>query len=174
MKNSDVWSANAGDAYRELAPAVLGYLRSERARDPEDLLGEVFLQVTRDLPRFRGDRDDLRRWVFTIARHRLVDDVRRRARRPQELDRELPDRPAPLPAEEIDPDLVAALALLTDDQREVIVLRFVADLPLHDVARVTKRRVGAVKALQHRALISLARILTTSTDAYGRDDEPHA
>jgi RNA polymerase sigma factor (sigma-70 family) len=174
LTNAEVWPPNAGNVYRDLAPAVLGYLRSERVPDPEDLLGEVFLQVTRDLPRFRGDRDDLRRWVFTIARHRLVDDSRRRARRPQELDRELPDTAAQPPAEAIDPELVAALAMLTDDQREVIVLRFVADLPLDVVARVTKRRIGAVKAMQHRALAALGRILTTPADAYRRDDEPSA
>ena len=174
MTNAEVWPPRAGDVYRDLAPAVLGYLRSERARDPEDLLGEVFLQVTRDLSQFRGDRDDLRRWVFTIARHRVVDDARRRARRPRELDRELPDTAAQPQTEMIDPELVAALALLTDEQREVIVLRFVADLPLDVVARVTKRSVGAVKALQHRALAALGRILTAPADAYGRDDEPSA
>ena len=163
MTNAEARPPNAGDVYRELAPAVLGYLRAQRARDPEDLLGEVFLQVTRDLPRFRGDRDDLRRWVFTVARHRLVDDARRRARRLQVLDRELPDTPARAPAEPIDPELIAALALLTDDQREVIVLRFIADLPLEVVAGITKRRVGAVKALQHRALATLGRILTPTT-----------
>ena len=152
---------------------MLGYLRSQRARDPEDLLGEVFLQVTRDLARFRGDRDDLRRWVFTIARHRLVDDSRRRARRPQVVDRELPDTAAPPAPDAFDPELVAALALLTVDQREVIALRFIADLPLEVVAKVTKRKVGAVKALQHRALDTLGRILTASADAYRRDDEPH-
>jgi RNA polymerase sigma-70 factor, ECF subfamily len=153
---------------------VLGYLRSQRARDPEDLLGEVFLQVTRDLGRFRGDRHDLRCWVFTIARHRLVDDARRRARRPEIVDRELPDVSAGLPADAPDPELVRALAVLTDDQREVIALRFIADLPLEEVARVTKRKIGAVKALQHRGLATLARILTASADAYRRDDEPHA
>lgn len=162
------------NTYRELAPAVLGYLRSQRARDPEDLLGEVFLQVTRDLSRFRGDRDDLRRWVFTIARHRLVDDARRRARRPEIVDRELPDVSAVPPADAPDPELVRALALLTDDQREVIALRFIADLPLEEVARVTKRKIGAVKALQHRGLATLGRILTAAADAYRRDDEPHA
>jgi RNA polymerase sigma factor (sigma-70 family) len=174
LTNAEGWPPHAGDVYRDLAPAVLGYLRSERVRDSEDLLGEVFLQVTRDLSQFRGDRDDLRRWVFTIARHRVVDDARRRARRPRELDRELPDTAAQPPVDAIDPELVAALALLTDEQREVIVLRFVADLPLDVVARVTKRRVGAVKALQHRALATLGRILTAPADAYGRDDEPSA
>src|SRR5687768_4465985 len=121
---------SAGDVYQALAPAVLGYLRAQRAPDPEDILGEVFLQVARDLPRFEGDDDGLRRWVFTIAHHRMVDVHRRRARRPQLADAEVPEVPAPPPEEPFDPDLQAALDQLTDAQREVIVLRFVADLPL--------------------------------------------
>src|SRR5688572_9308341 len=129
----------AADVYRELAPAVLGYLRAQRAPEPEDLLGEVFLQVARDLPRFRGDDDHLRRWVFTIAHHRLVDDRRRRAARPQHADAAVPDRPAPDPAaSRLDDELLAAIGLLTPEQREVVVLRFVADLPLAAVARITR------------------------------------
>ena len=73
---------DAGDVYRQRAPAVLGYLRGQRVPEPDDLLGEVFLQVARSLPRFRGDEgEDLRRWVFTIARNRVIDDARRRSRR---------------------------------------------------------------------------------------------
>ena len=173
MRN-DPWLSDAGAVYREFAPAVLGFLRAERAREPEDLLGEVFLQVTRDLPHFRGDRDALRRWVFTIARHQLIDDYRRRARRLQPFDGVVPDIPDQPSTEEVDPELVEALALLTDDQREVIVLRFVADLPLEAVAGITKRRIGAVKALQHRALSALGRILTASLDAHTGDDGPSA
>ena len=45
--------------YRDLAPAVLGYLRARRAHEPEDLTGEVFLQVVRDLPRFQGGERDV-------------------------------------------------------------------------------------------------------------------
>lgn len=150
---------DAGEAYRRLAPAVLGYLRAQGAPDPEDVLGEVFLQVARDLPRFRGDEDDLRRWVFTICHNRLLDARRRQARRPVVSWEPVPDRadrPAP---DSFDPELVSALATLTDDQREVIVLRFVADLPLEEVARITGRKVGAVKALQHRGLDALGRRL---------------
>lgn len=149
----------AEEAYRRMAPAVLGYLRAQRAPEPEDVLGEVFLQVARDLPRFRGDDDALRRWVFSIAHNRLLDARRRVSRRPQLADRPVPDRAAPAP-DLFDPTLVEALDELTPDQREVVVLRFVADLPLADVARITGRRVGAVKAMQHRALEMLARALS--------------
>ncbi|MBW3669242.1 MAG: sigma-70 family RNA polymerase sigma factor [Actinobacteria bacterium] len=150
-----------GDVYRTLAPAVLGYLRAQRAPEPEDLLGEVFVQVARDLPRFKGDDAALRRWVFAIAHNRLLDARRRQGRRPPPASGVIPDRPASLPAEPLDPALVKALGALTPEQREVIVLRFVADLPLEDVARIVSRRVGAVKALQHRALDALAKALAT-------------
>lgn len=156
----------AGEVYRRLAPAVLGYLRAQRAPEPEDLLGEVFLQVARDLRRFSGDDDALRRWVFTVAHHRLIDERRRRARRPQVADTELPDVPAPDWPDQPDPELLAALDRLTPDQREVVLLRFVGDLPLEAVAKATNRNVGAVKALQHRALEQLARILRASADAH--------
>lgn len=151
--------SQAEEAYRALAPAVLGYLRAQRAPDADDILGEVFLQVARDMHQFKGDDDALRRWVFSIAHNRLLDALRRQARRPQIADRAMPDvvsAPAPDP---LDPELVAALDQLTAEQREVVVLRFVADLPLADVARITGRRVGAVKAMQHRALETLSKLL---------------
>lgn len=159
-------TSDAGQVYRALAPVVLGYLRAQGAPEPEDLLGEVFLQVSRDLRKFKGEEDDLRRWVFTIAHHRLIDDRRRRARRPQHADADLPDLPADEPPEAFDPELLAALDQLTPDQREVLGLRFVADLPLEAVAKLTGRSVGAVKAMQHRALEQLARILAVRGDAY--------
>lgn len=149
---------DAGRLYRFLAPAVLGYLRAQRTPEPEDLLGDVFLQVARDLARFRGDDAALRRWVFTIAHNRVVDDARRRARRPQPTPTDdLSDHATGPPQDALDPVLLAALDRLTPDQREVVVLRFVADLPLEAVARITRHTVGSVKALQHRALDFLAR-----------------
>jgi len=158
---------DAGDAYRKLAPAVLGYLRGQRIPDPEDVLGEVFFHVARSLPRFRGDDDeDLRRWVFTIARHRVVDDVRRRARRPAIADdRTPPDVPAPPDPDAFDPVLLEALGRLSDEQREVIALRFIADLSLEDVAKITRRSVGAVKSMQLRGMAQLSRILHARSDA---------
>lgn len=154
---------SAGAVYRDLAPTVLGYLRSQRVRDPEDVLGEVFVQVARDLKRgrFKGDDAALRRWVFSIAHNRAVDAHRRHGR-----DRSIPSddvvdaRIVDAPADPVDPELVEALAALSADQREVVLLRFVADLPLDAVARVTGRTTGAVKALQHRALENLRRAVS--------------
>jgi RNA polymerase sigma factor (sigma-70 family) len=161
---------DAADAYRALAPAVLGYLRAQRAPDPEDLLAEVFLQVTRDLHKFKGGDDELRRWVFTITYHRLVDARRRLARRPQLAGDMVPDVPIEPVDEALDPSLLGALDRLTPEQREVVVLRFVGDLSLEDVAGITGRTPGAVKAMQHRALEMLARILDAPSGAHQGDE----
>src|SRR5687767_722473 len=72
------------EIYRSLAPGLLGYLRGQGAVEPEDLLGEVMLQLVRDLPRFAGDERQFRAFAFTVAHHRLIDDRRRRGRRPVE------------------------------------------------------------------------------------------
>lgn len=155
---------DAGDVYRAHARGVLGYLRSQGVADPEDVLGEVFLNVAKSLPRFQGDDEHLRRWVFTLAHHRIIDDRRRQARRPQIVDRDVPDRPAPPAPEPADPELMFALAQLTEEQREVILLRFIADMPVDEVAQLTSRSAGAVRALQHRAMAQLTRALSDARD----------
>jgi RNA polymerase sigma-70 factor, ECF subfamily len=161
---TEVASHDPGLLYRELAPAVLGYLRAQGAPEPEDLMAEVFVQVVRDVGRFRGDEVSLRRWLFSIAHNRLIDDRRRRARRPVVTAGDPPEGAGladPPDHAELDPQLTAALAALTPDQRSVVVLRFVADLPTNDVARIIRRRPGAVRALQHRALARLGALLGT-------------
>ena len=76
---SHAWAARdrLENLYRELAPAVLGYLRGSGAAEPEDLLGDVFVAVIRGLPNCGDDPAAIRRWVFTVAHHRLVDERRK-------------------------------------------------------------------------------------------------
>ena len=71
--------------YDELAPKIVGYARAHGALDPEDVAAEVFLHVVRGLPDFSGGERELRAWTFTIAHRRVVDDLRRRRRRPVDL-----------------------------------------------------------------------------------------
>lgn len=142
------------DVYDELAPAVVGYLRGHGSRDPEGLCGDVFVRVAAGLPTFRGDRAALRRWVFTIAHHRLVDELKSAVRQREQLTAEPPEPPGG-GEHGLDLDLLAALACLTDDQRNVVVLRYVADLPIRDVAKILGKRGGAVKMLQARGLAEL-------------------
>lgn len=152
------------EVYERLAPSVLGYFRSHRMTDPEGLTGDVFVAVTERLAGFEGDDAALRRWVFTIAHHRRVDEIRRATRRPAQVDID----PDPGPVDDpqpIDPELVAALRALTDDQREVVVLRFVADLAVADVADVTGRTEGAVKMLTSRGLDALRAALDAGEES---------
>ena len=153
--------------YRWLSPQVLGYLRARGAAEPEDVLGEVFVQAVRDLGSFSGDERDLRAWVFSIAHHRLIDEARRAARRPVE----------PAPTEELATGDEAAdaetealerigaeevtrlLATLSEDQRSVVLLRVLGGLTVPQVARVIGKRPGAVKQLQRRAIARLRKEL---------------
>jgi len=153
-----------GELYREHAPAVLGYLRARRAPDPEDVLGEVFLQLARDLPRFEGDAGAFRAWVFTVAHNRLLDDLRKRRRRPQtegghalhELDGGVGDVEEEALTTLREQQIAEIIARLSPDQQTVVLLRVIADLTVEQVARVIGKRPGAVKALQRRGLAALA------------------
>lgn len=154
--------------YADLAPVLLAHLRAHGATDPEDVLGETFLQVVRGLERFDGDESGWRSWVFTIAHRRLVDERRRRGRRPEQPveDDELAGALPPDPGSE--PEALAnlgtdqvlrLLGVLTDEQRDALTLRFVAGLSLPEVAAVLGRTSNATKALQRRGLRALRRHL---------------
>jgi RNA polymerase sigma-70 factor (ECF subfamily) len=150
--------------YGDYAGRVLGYLRAQGAREPEDLTSEVFLRVFDRLPQFSGDEPHFRSWLFTIAHRVLIDDVRRRQRRPQttalgtdvessatgDVEHEALANVGAEWADEL-------LSSLPPDQRAVVALRVTSDLSLEQVADILGKRVGAVKSLQHRALESLRR-----------------
>jgi RNA polymerase sigma factor (sigma-70 family) len=165
-------AAQAGDQaalevlYRDLAPAVLGYLRAQGAKDAEDLTSETFVGMVRGLPRFQGDERAFRSWLFSIAHRRVLDERRVLARRPVELvaPTEVPEEPGG----DVEGEALAsigtlwareAIARLTPDQRDVVLLRVLGDLSLDDVGRILGRSVGAVKSLQRRGLVALARNL---------------
>jgi RNA polymerase sigma-70 factor (ECF subfamily) len=160
-------SAQAFEAiYGHLSPRVAGYLRMNGVADVEGVTNEVFLQVHQGLPRFTGDWPAFRSWVFTIAHHRMVDETRRALRRAREVPM---DDLVEDPAGDAEVDALDGLGDawvrtvldgLSDDQRAVLLLRIAADLPLERVAQILGRSLGAVKALQHRALANLRRSLS--------------
>jgi RNA polymerase sigma-70 factor (ECF subfamily) len=150
--------------YDSYAGRVFGYLRAQGAGEPEDLTSEVFLRVFDRLQQFSGDEMQFRSWLFTIAYRILVDDARRRQRRPKTV--ALAPLVDSVPAGDVEREALAnvgsewadsMLQSLPPDQRAVLALRVIADLPLEQVAQILDKRVGAVKALQHRALASLRR-----------------
>ena len=142
----------------------------------EDLTGDAFVAVMGALPKYTGGPESFAGWLFTLVRRDFVDHLRRTARRPETPLAEpgmLMTESAADTADEVlaraDGERVrAALGQLSPDQQEVLVLRVVAGLTAAEVAEATGRTVGAVKALQHRGLDSLGRLLGKAPDPYPR------
>ncbi len=164
-------------AYRRLfewlARPVAGYLRGQGADDPDGLANDVFLRAFTNLGGFRGDEDRFRSWVFTIAHNHLVDERRRRGRRPVVDDRPLEEHTASDDTEAAALDRVGGervrrlLDELSPDQRDVLLLRIVADLTVEQVAGTMGKTPGAVKQLQRRGLAVLRRRLEDEATAAG-------
>lgn len=156
------------EIYGELSPAVLGYLRGSGAPEPEDTLGEVFLEVARDVGKFEGDRRRFRAWVFTIAHQRMIDSRRRATRRLERPVAEVPEpvtAPIPDAADEAlarigAEEAIGMLGALSPDQRAVLLLRILGDLSIEETANAVGKRPGAVKQLQRRGLVALKRKLS--------------
>ena len=135
----------------------------------EDLTGTTFVSVIESLPRFRGPIEALGGWLFQIARHDLYDHRRKQSRsRIEPLDDNLNEAarvagaadPEELALDRVDADrVVVAMRQLSEDQRQVLLLRMAGGLSAPEVAEVLGKTTGAVKALQHRGLASLARVL---------------
>lgn len=148
--------------YRWLAGPITAFARARGADDPEGITNETFLRAFRSIDGFRGDGDQLRAWIFSIARNQLIDAHRRSRRRPVEVYAPPPDVSsdgadvAALDRAGVD-ELREVLAVLTDEQREVVLLRLVADMSLAETAEAVGRPVSAVKRLQARGLKRLQR-----------------
>ena len=162
--------------YESLAPAVVGYMRSQGIREAEDLTSDVFVVVLSRTRSFSGTEGQFRKWVFTIAHHRIVDERRRSGRAPQlePIDgADLTGRQAGGGAEEealgrLGTERIRLqLAALTADQRDVLVLRVIAGMSVDEVASMLDKRPEAVKALQRRALAALRRQGTTTKGGQG-------
>ncbi|HLW16602.1 MAG TPA: RNA polymerase sigma factor [Actinomycetota bacterium] len=165
--------AQAGDAqgmtdlYRAYSAQLLAYLVTQvrRREDAEDLLGEVFLQAMRDVARFEGNLSGFRAWLYRIATNRAVDLARRNQRRPEEPLAIVIEQPGSAdPAGEalgnVDRErLWRAVMALPEAQRQVVAMRLAGGLSAPEIADAVGKPVGAVKALQHRALVNLTKAL---------------
>jgi RNA polymerase sigma-70 factor (ECF subfamily) len=155
-----------GRIFTALSPVVAGYLRLQGAVEPEDLTSEVFIGVLRNLDRFDGDEPAFRSWVFTIAHRRLLDDRRRRSRRP--VHEELSVADEPVADDDTEQALTATLGLervvalcdqISPDQRDVLLMRLLGDLTIEEVAGALGKTPGAVKQLQRRGFQAVGRLI---------------
>ncbi|WP_112471158.1 RNA polymerase sigma factor [Streptomyces triticisoli] len=162
-------------AYRIVQPGLLGYLRGLVGNDAEDVASDAWLEIARDLGRFRGDGAGFRGWTATIARHRALDHLRRQRVRPRgtSLEQNVLDLPGPYSTHDQALESITteqALALLRGlprDQAEAVLLRVVVGLDGPTAARVLGKRPGAVRTAAHRGLKRLARQLGAEGEGDG-------
>jgi RNA polymerase sigma-70 factor (ECF subfamily) len=167
------------ELWRIYHPALLRYLRTRAVSSAEDVASNVWIDVGSSISRFTGDGHDFRRWLFTIAHRRSVDDLRRTARR-----REVGE----LPADDLSRDrrqhddlvgdaddafdaggsldrAIALIRRLPPEMAEAVMLRIVNDLSYADVAQILGTSEGNVRVLVHRGLRTLrSKIVVTKSD----------
>jgi len=155
-----------GRLYDQYAPLIYSYLyrRLYDAQLAEDLTGEVFIHVLQAVQSKRLWHTSFRGWLYRIAHNLAVDYYRKQpSAQVVALDERLvaaQDDPDSALAEKLSHQrLRAAIARLTWDQQQVLALRFGEQLSSQEVAQVMGKTVGAIDALQHRALRALRRIL---------------
>jgi RNA polymerase sigma-70 factor (ECF subfamily) len=167
--------------WRALQPAVLRYVRVIVGEAAEDVASETWLQAARDLRGFSGPPAAFRVWLFTIARHRAIDDRRRARRRPEEP-RELADQDGPdHVGAAVEPDVaqhviqksdtdwaLSMIGSLPKDQAEAVMLRVVAGLDVAQTAQVLGKRPGAVRIAAMRGLRRLAGHAEVQARRHGR------
>src|SRR3954470_11571482 len=154
-------------AYRIVQPGLLGYLRGFVGDDAEDVASDAWLEIARDLGRFKGDGAGFRGWSATIARHRALDHLRRQKVRPRPtaLEQDVLELPGPHSTydqalESLSTEYALELVRgLPRDQAEAVLLRVVVGLDGPAAARVLGKRPGAVRTSAHRGLKRLARLL---------------
>jgi RNA polymerase sigma-70 factor (ECF subfamily) len=178
-----------GELYAKYASMILRYLyvRVHDQEGAQDLSLVVFVRVIKGIGGFeyRGEKSFLG-WLYTIANNVLIGQARRKRAISTPLDENI---------ELVDPrgqddvhsiydrvELQQAISQLTQDQQQVLTLKFFADMTNNEIASAIGRTEGAVKALQHRALQALQQIMSKDSpdqpagpaagDSWGEWDEP--
>ena len=156
-----------GSLYEVYYPEVCSYAYFQLGdvQLAEDIASDVMLKLLESVKSFRYRGVPFRAWVFRIARNRIIDVHRRRRRRREVSLYEgiAADQENPAAAMDRSLDrsqLQVALLRLKEEQRQVIILRFIQGFDNASAAKVLGRSQGAVKSLQHRALVSLRHILS--------------
>lgn len=161
------------ELWRALNPLVLRYLRVVVGQTAEDVASESWLQAAREIRRFRGDAAGFRVWLFRVARHRALDELRRSGRRREDpaglgatVERAARDDPAAEAVEQMATRRALRLiAGLSPDQAEAVMLRAVLGLDVAQTAAVLGKRPGAVRVATMRGLRRLAAMIETEHGA---------
>ena len=130
--------------------------------EAEDITQQVFINALKSISSFKWKGTPFSAWLFRIAHNQIVDYLRRKTKRPTvPLDESLAkggSDPVSLTETKLDIEqLAAATKRLTRAQQEVISLRFAGEMPIAQVAKLMGKSEGAIKALQHSAVVALRR-----------------
>lgn len=167
------------DLWHALNPMVLRYLWVIVGQSAEDVASEAWLQAARDVRGFRGNAAGFRVWLFRVARHRALDELRRSGSRREDpaglaSGKHLiaPDDPAGEAIERLATRRALRLiAGLPPDQAEAVLLRAIAGLDVAQTADVLGKRPGAVRVAAMRGLRRLATTLTAEQAAAMASDQ---
>lgn len=160
--SEDAWA----EIYRRHAQQVYGYIyfRLGDQHTAEDLAADVFVKALAGIKGYQYRGTPLLAWLYRIAHNVTADYRKAAAKRAQHQAADEPEdveeRTDALQALDDRQDMMRAIRALTEDQQQVVILRFYHEMSNGDVAKVMGKPEGAVKALQTRALRSLRRILT--------------
>ncbi len=160
--------ARFGDLYEIFFELVYSYVirRVHSRAEAEDLTAEVFHRALKSLPRFKWTGAPFASWLFRIAANLIADRTKRAAREQGgggRADIESGAGRAPTDIAEVErhAHLIRMVAALGEDQRRVVMMRFVEDLSIREIAQALQRSEGAIKQLQFRALQNLRLKFTT-------------
>ena len=141
------------------------YVRIRRQAESEDLTQEVFIKALKAIDSYKVGKTPFASWLFRIAHNQVIDHVRKRSRAQEtSLDDAPPtvgwEDPVTMVEQQFElAELNAAIHELTPAQQEVVSLRFIADLPIAEVARIVGKSEGTVKALQFNATVALRKLM---------------
>lgn len=159
--------ARFADLYESFFELVYSYVvrRVSSRPEAEDLTAEVFHRALRSLPRFKWTGAPFASWLFRIAANMITDRAKRAAREQSGGAAEIAIAAgrAQTDIEEVERHvrLIRLVETLADDQRRVVMMRFVEEKSIREIAQVLQRSEGAIKQLQFRALQNLRGRLTT-------------
>jgi len=164
--------AQAGDEqafarlYEEYFTKIYRYVvvRIGNEMEAEDITQQVFLKALQSIGSFKWKGTPFSAWLYRIAHNQLVDYLRKTKRRTAVSIDEVTLAGDGDPQGEVEKkldlkQLSGALQHLTESQRTVISLRFTSELSTAEVARIMGKNQGAIKALQHSAIVSLRKVL---------------
>jgi len=152
--------------FDQYAPILFKYAMHlcGNADEADDIVGHVFSELLRHLKKGKGPRDNLRAYLFQIAYHKIVDQARDRQRTtPLDKISEVSNGESiHLNHEEM--EQISSLdeliqKVLSSDQRQIILLRFMEDFSLKETAEITNKSVSNIKVIQNRAIAKLRNIL---------------